>query len=86
MIVTPYGGPPTVSYYGLLAPLTEPSGGTVYFDDISRGDALNDLLQALGIYSGAANYAAFAASSADPNNERYLDQIRFVSGSALKAR
>ena len=47
---------------------------------------MNDLLHALGIYSGAANYAAFAASSADPNNERYLDQIRFVSGSALKAR
>jgi hypothetical protein len=78
MIVTPYSGPPTVSYYGPQAPLTQPSGGTVYFDDISRGDALNGLQQALGIYSGAANYAAFTASSADPNNERYsATLIRF---------
>jgi hypothetical protein len=94
MIITPYGGPPSPTYYGLQdpqvhpmlnAPVTDSRGGTVYFDDGIDEMTLNALLGGIGVFEGASNYAAFVASSADPQKERYLDQLRIVSSGALQA-
>jgi hypothetical protein len=91
LIVTPYSGPAPDAYYGfqeekahpfLNAPLTEPSGGTLYFDDGAPMEALKAALRLMGVYS-TMDYVAFGKSSADPPNERYLDQMRFASHLAL---
>lgn len=90
-IITPYGGPPEGSYYGyhgphvhpfLNAPLTESRGGTLYFDDDTTSESLSAALQLMGLRD-MKEYAAYAASSADPPRERYLDQLRIVSKWAL---
>ena len=92
-IVTPYGGPPQGGYYGfheaqahpfLNAPLTESAGGTLYFDDNVSTETLTAALQLMGVY-WTEDYIAFAASSADPVKERYLDQLRLISRGALSA-
>jgi hypothetical protein len=92
-IIMPYGGAPKGSYYGfdsphahpfLNAPTTEPSGGTFYFDDDAKPEALDAVLSLVGVRN-TKDYAAYAASSADPLNERYLDQLRLVSNAALSS-
>jgi hypothetical protein len=90
-IILPYGGPPQDSYYGfdtpqihpfLNAPTTEPCGGTLYFDEYAEPEGLAAVLQLFGVRR-TKDYAAFAANSADPRSEHYLDQLRIVSKSAL---
>jgi hypothetical protein len=90
-IITPYSGPAQDAYYGfheakahpfLNGPLTESSGGTLYFDDDASIEMLNAALQLIGVYQ-TLEYVAFGKSSTDPVNERYLDQLRFVSHLAL---
>jgi len=90
-IVRPYGGPPQQSYYGfdqpqahplLNGPLTEPSGGTLYFDGDASLQTLQETLRLMGVYE-TMDYVAFGNSSSDPISERYLDQMRLVSHSAL---
>jgi hypothetical protein len=90
-IVTPYSGPPQQGYYGfheaqahpfLNGPLTESSGGTLYFDDNASLETLQGALSLMGVYQ-TADYAAFGNNSNDPVSERYLDQMRLVSHSAL---
>jgi hypothetical protein len=90
-IITPYGGPPQGGYYGfheaqahpfLNAPVTESAGGTLYFDDDASIETLTAALRLMGVYQ-TEDYVAFAASSAEPLKERYLDQLRLVSHAAL---
>jgi hypothetical protein len=90
-IITPYGGPPQQSYYGFHAaqahpflngPLTESSGGTLYFDDNASLQTLQETLGLMGVYQ-TLDYVAFGKSSSDPIGKRYLDQIRLVTHSAL---
>ena len=92
-IITPYSGPPQQGYYGfhetqahpfLNGPLTESSGGTLYFDDNASLEALHGALSLMGVYQ-IVDYAAFGNSSNDPVSERYLDQMRLVSHSALSS-
>jgi hypothetical protein len=91
MIVMPYGAAPTDSFYGfdqpkahpiLNGPLTEASGGTLYFDDGVSLESLTAAMEVLGIYA-TPDYVAYASSAGDPVNERYLDQLRIVSSHAL---
>jgi hypothetical protein len=89
----PYGGPPSGSYYGFQpargdplrdAPLTEPCGGTLYFDDTVGPEELIAALQLIGVYR-TAEYVAFGASSDDTVTERFLDQLRLVTSAALRS-
>ena len=91
-IVTPYGAPEG-SYYGFdpsaadpihAAPRTDGNGGTLYFDGKVREDVFRAATCALGILP-IASYAVFSASSRNPVEERFLDQLRFVSVAALHA-
>jgi hypothetical protein len=66
------------------APLTDPAGGTVYFDDsIKRGD-LSTLLRVMHVKDYEKDFVVFAASARDPSAERYLDQVRIMSKRALR--
>jgi hypothetical protein len=89
MIVTPYGDPPPGGAYGfdqrqghpfLDAPLAEPAGGILYFDDGAPAEAVV-ALRIMGIYD-TSDYVAFTGSSEDPPAERYLDQMRLVTHTA----
>lgn len=68
----------------LGAPITECSGGTVYFHgDCQRAD-LEALLRMMGVNGRGRQFAAFARTAEDPEKERYLTQLRLVSGFGLK--
>lgn len=91
-VVMPWGGAAQRSVYGfqpphidprLNAPLTAASGGTIYFSGDVPYESLAAALSIMGV-RGIRDYAAFAASSADTVNERYLDQLRCVPYAALK--
>jgi len=92
MIVTPYSGGPEPGFYGMDqlgsdpirgAPTQEPGGGSLYFDDNVPVEKLRAALDIMGVYTRNVNYAVFAASAEDTEAERYLDQVRIVSKSAL---
>jgi len=92
-VITLYGGPPSGGYFGfqptqgnplLDAPLTEPCGGTLYFDDRVAPEELRTALELIGVYQ-TRDYVAFGASSDDPVSERYLDQLRLVTSAALQS-
>ena len=92
-VIMPYGGPPSGGYYGFQpvrgdplrdAPLTDPGGGTLYFDDAVAPEELTTALALIGVYQ-TREYAAFGASSDDPVSERFLDQLRPVTSAALRS-
>jgi hypothetical protein len=92
MIVTPYSLGAEPSFYGLDAPSPDPvlaaptqipGGGLLYFDDKADPAKLRGALDILGVYMTLEDYAVFAASAEDTVAERYLDQVRIVSKSAL---
>ena len=79
-------------YYGLdapdghpfrAAPTQEPSGGVLYFGDGVSFDRLCTALEVIGVGLRPTNYAVFAKHAQHPSKERYLDQVRIVSTSAL---
>ena len=91
LLVTPYSGVAQGAYYAFdepqahpvfNAPLTEPSGGSLYFDEGASIDSLDAALRLIGVYQ-TLDYCAFGMSSAEPLNDHYLDQMRFVSRMAL---
>lgn len=65
------------------APLSEPTGGTIYFDGTIKPDDLATLLRTMYVPSHERNFVVFAGSSRKPLAERYLDQARIVSRRAL---
>jgi hypothetical protein len=80
-----------VDYYGLHshsghpflgAPVTEPSGGTIYFDDQCNRQDIEAMLRLMGVHDRLTDYAAFLLEATSPE-ERYLTQMRLVSGDAL---
>lgn len=92
-VVFPYRGMASEDYYGAQAatgnpltnaPLQDPCGGTVYFRT-GKADDLKALVRIMGLRSDSRNYAAFALSSADPVNDRYLDQLKLITHPALSA-
>ncbi len=91
-VILPWGGPGG-SFYGfdqtaqrpiLDSPRTTSSGGTIYFDGRDLSSKLDVSLDLMGVRSGT-DYVAFASSSKDPRQDRYLDQLRLVSKGALDA-
>src|SRR5579872_2830562 len=65
------------------APATEANGGTVYFGaDCERAD-VDSMLRLMGIYGHLTDYAAFTQDGTRPE-DRYITQLRFVSGGALE--
>jgi hypothetical protein len=93
LVVMPWGAV-RQDYYGLHepsahpflnAPPTAPTGGTFYFSTYAKQDQLMAALALIGV-NDSHDYAAYAASSADPRSDRYLDQMRFVSFTALDFR
>jgi hypothetical protein len=92
IIVTPFGIGPSPRFYGLdqpsrdpfhSAPTQEPCGGLLYFDDGVGPEQLRGALAVIGVHGPRKDYAVFAASAEDPVAERYLDQVRIISKSAL---
>lgn len=69
----------------LNAPLTNATGGVVYFDDHRDSERLGQLLWMLGLYDGLNDAAVFCAGADDPLKERYLHQIRIVPRGALRS-
>lgn len=69
----------------LNAPITEPSGGTLYLDGQPDQDDLAAALRLLGIPHDAGDYAAFLGHSKKPAEECYVTQLRIVRRAALAA-
>jgi len=69
----------------LNAPITEPTGGTLYLDGEPQADDLAAALRLLGVPTDASDYAAFLSHAKKPAEERYLTQLRIVRRVALAA-
>jgi hypothetical protein len=69
----------------LNAPITEPTGGTLYLDGDPNTDDLAAALRLLGVPADATDYAAFISQAKKPAEERYLTQLRIVRRVALAA-
>jgi hypothetical protein len=64
-------------------PKINAGGGLIYFDEMIEFETLKEAIGLMGVYCGMQDYAVFAACSADPAKDNYLDQLRFVSHHAL---
>lgn len=96
-IIRPWDDPVKVvstwtDYYGFQrrtgspwqdAPMTEPSGGVVYFDDTIEEPAFRSLLATIGASNTSKRYAAFIHDSEHPMEDRYVTQLKIVNTSAL---
>jgi hypothetical protein len=69
----------------LDAPITEPTGGTLYLDGEPNAEDLAATLRLLGVPSDATDYAAFVSQAKKPAEERYMTQLRIVRCVALAA-
>jgi hypothetical protein len=69
----------------LAAPITEPTGGTLYLDGEPNRDDLAASLRLLGVPTDATDYAAFVSHARKPAEERYVTQLRIVRRVALAA-
>lgn len=65
------------------APLQDPAGGTVYFDDDPTREDFEALLRMMGVRNLEKDYAAFAARAENPEEERCLMQLRVMGQSGL---
>ena len=90
-VILPYGRMPSDDYYGaqvqmgdpfLNAPLQDSCGGTVYFE-ATKEDYLKALVRLMGLRAVSKEYVAFAISSTNPVEDRYLDQIKILTHLAL---
>lgn len=68
----------------LNAPLQVASGGTVYFET-TNSRQIETMFAAMGVRLDSKDYVAFAASSPNPVESRYVDQLKFVSHGALRS-
>lgn len=94
LVAVPWGAPLKPSHYSHqapsahpfhAAPLTDGQGGTFYFKDRVAREALTAALALAGVQDGT-HYAAYATQSHDPQQDRFLDQLRFVSDFALRTK
>jgi hypothetical protein len=69
----------------LNAPITEPTGGTLYLDGEPNREDLAAALRLLGVPTDATDYAAFLSQAKKPAEERYMTQLRIVRRVALAA-
>lgn len=69
----------------LNAPITEPTGGTLYLDGEPNREDLAAALRLLGVPADATDYAAFLSQAKKPAEERYMTQLRIVRRVALAA-
>lgn len=69
----------------LNAPITEPTGGTLYLDGEPNSEDLAAALRLLGVPTDATDYAAFLSRAKKPAEERYMTQLRIVRRVALAA-
>jgi hypothetical protein len=67
------------------APVTEPGGGTIYFDDGVTEADLAAVLRLMEVRDGIDDYAVFLSHSTDPVTDRYLTQLRFMSRGSLRS-
>lgn len=67
------------------APLTDGGGGTAYFDARANDDDVTSLLRLMEVQTGAANFAAIRTDAGQPQQQRYLRQLRIVLPGALGA-
>jgi hypothetical protein len=65
------------------APVTDPTGGTIYFNSRPDRDQFEAVLRLLEVGGPLKTYAAFLAQSDNVGAERFLVQLRIVSTSAL---
>lgn len=65
------------------APVTEAGGGIVYFDENCQQQDIEALLRLMGVRGQRKEFAAFVQEATNPQ-QRYLTQMRIVSGPALQ--
>jgi hypothetical protein len=63
---------------------TNAGGGLIYFDEVIDPADLATILRAMGVFADLKDYAVFVQSARDPEQEDYLDQVRFVSTWAIQ--
>lgn len=78
-----YAAEPRVEHPIRGAPLTEPAGGTVYFDSGEDASNLRVLFRLLRVADWHTDYAAFVARATRPAEQRFLTQLRIIGRGAL---
>jgi hypothetical protein len=79
-----YGVQPRTGHPKRDAPLTEPAGGTVFFDDDIEEAQFKALLQLLKLQRYGKDYAAFIDDADEPRAQGYLTTLRVLGGAAIK--
>ncbi|HEX5211801.1 MAG TPA: hypothetical protein VFW22_08725 [Pseudolabrys sp.] len=65
-------------------PKINAGGGLIYFDEYAGLSELKASLHLMGVLTDMTEYAAFAASSANPVEDDFLDQLRLISHYTLE--
>ena len=60
------------------APVTEPSGGVLYFDSGSDPETVMGAIQLMHAHTLAKDYAVFVSQASDPQTEGYLVHCRII--------
>jgi hypothetical protein len=94
MLAMPWGAAPVRSPgYALYehvwdpfrgAPVSEATGGCVYFGQYVRREDFDALLRMLEVHVRSTSYLAQVARSADVGRDGFMAQLRIVHGSALE--
>ncbi len=74
----PYTGDPMAD-----APINSPGGGLVYFDGTPGEEDVSAMLRIMCVNTVLREYAAFVGYAVNPEEERFLVQLRLVSRFAL---
>lgn len=64
-------------------PKINAGGGLIYFDEYADLGDLKASLRLMGVLTDMTEYAAFGASSVNPAQDDFLDQLRLISHYAL---
>jgi hypothetical protein len=67
------------------APVTDPAGGTVYFDAEPERADVEALLRLMRAGPVRRDYAVFVGEAVNPLEERFLKQVRIVGHGALRS-
>jgi hypothetical protein len=66
------------------APISEACGGVIWFDGVPEKADVEAALRLMDVRAGSQRYAVFAAQAENPQEERYLVQLKIVNRFALR--
>ena len=80
---SPYSPQPHSGHPHTGAPISESGGGTLYFDRFAKQEDFQAALRLMRLQDNDTDYAAFVHEAVEPAKDRYVTQLRIISGFAL---